>query len=93
MKRDWKAWAIAALIRAAKTFFQTFASFITVGVAFFEIDWGKAASVAAVAGVYSLITSLGGLPEVKPPDNDYEDDVDTYDAALIKEIEKEQNDG
>ena len=71
MNRDWKKWALAALIRALKTFFQTFAGFITVGAMFHEIDWTKALSVALVAFIYSIVTSLGGLPEVenKPPDN------------------------
>ena len=64
MKRDWKKWALAALVRALKTFFQTFAGFITVGVVFTEVDWASALSVSAVAFVYSIVTSLGGLPEV-----------------------------
>lgn len=66
---DWKAWAKAALIRAVKTFFQTFAGFITVGALMSEVEWLKSLSVAAVAFIYSVVTSLGGLPEVeqKPP--------------------------
>lgn len=70
MKRDWKAWMLAALVRAAKTFFQTFAGFIAVGAAFSEVEWGKALSVAGVAFVLSMMTSLAGLPELekKPPD-------------------------
>lgn len=67
---DWKEWTKAALIRAIRTFFQTFAGYITVGVAFHEIDWKVALSVSGVAFVYSIMTALGGLPEVekKPPD-------------------------
>lgn len=64
MKRNWKKWALAALVRALKTFFQTFAGFITVGVVFTEVDWMSALSVSAVAFIYSIVTSLGGLPEV-----------------------------
>lgn len=66
MKRNWKQWALAALVRAIKTFFQTFAGFIAVGAALNEIEWGKAASVAGVAFILSVVTSLGGLPEVDP---------------------------
>lgn len=63
--QDWKEWALAALIRAIKTFFQTFAGFIVAGAAFHEIEWIKALSVSGVAFVLSIVTSMGGLPEVK----------------------------
>ena len=73
MKRDWKKWAIAALIRAVKTFAQTAVSMIAVGAAFSEIDWLRVLSVSGVAFVLSWLTSLAGLPEVPeaekvPPD-------------------------
>lgn len=64
MKRDWKKWAIAALIRAVKTFFQTFAGFIAVGAAMSEVPWIQALSVSGVSFVLSIVTSLAGLPEV-----------------------------
>ena len=69
MNWDWKKWALAALIRAVKTFAQTFASMIAVGAAWSEVDWLRALSVAGVAFVLSWLTSLAGLPEVekKPP--------------------------
>ena len=65
MKWNWKEWAVAALIRAVKTFAQTFVSMIAVGAAFSEIDWLRALSVSGVAFVLSMLTSLGGLPEVE----------------------------
>lgn len=65
MKRDWKKWLVAAGVRAIKTFGQVFAGSITVGLAIHEIPWGYAASVATVAAIYSLVTSLAGLPEVE----------------------------
>ena len=74
MKWNWKEWVIAALIRAIKTFAQTFVSMIAVGAAFSEIDWLRALSVSGVAFVLSMLTSLAGLPEVEkiteqqPPD-------------------------
>ena len=64
MERDWKAWAYRAGIRAIKTVCQVALSYITIGAAISEIDWKNLASVAIVAGVYSLITSLAGLPEL-----------------------------
>lgn len=65
MKWDWKEWAIAALIRAVKTFAQSFASCIAVGAALEEVQWLHALSVSGVAFVLSILTSLAGLPEVK----------------------------
>ena len=66
MKWDWKEWAVAALIRAVKTFAQCFAACIGTGmVTVQEVDWLRAASVSFVAFVLSWATSLGGLPEVK----------------------------
>lgn len=71
MAWDWKKWIVAALIRAVKTFAQTFAGCIAVGAAWQEVDWLRALSVSGVAFVLSILTSLGGLPEVpktEPPD-------------------------
>lgn len=58
-------WWKAAGVRAVKTFAQTAAGLFTVGMALNEVDWTYVASVAAVSAVYSLLTSLAGLPEVK----------------------------
>ena len=76
MKRDWKQWMIAALIRAIRTFAQTFVGFIAVGAALEEIQWLRALSVSGAAFVLSILTSLAtGLPEVpeqvekQPPDD------------------------
>ena len=60
-----KKWFAAAGIRALKTFAQTAASLITVGALLSEIDWAAVLSVAAVAAIYSLLTSVAGLPEIK----------------------------
>ena len=76
MKRNWKKWIVAALIRALRTFAQTFVGFVTVGAAFSEVEWLRALSVSGVACVLSILTSLAtGLPEVddepvtlEPPD-------------------------
>lgn len=62
---DFLKWLKAAGIRAIKTFAQTAASLITVGALVSEIQWGMVFSVAAVAAVYSLLTSIAGLPELE----------------------------
>ena len=70
---DLKKFLVAALIRAVRTFAQTFVSMIGVGAAFEEVEWLRALSVSGVAFVLSILTSLAtGLPEVekKPPDEE-----------------------
>ena len=76
MKWNWKEWTIAAMIRAVRTFAQTFAGCIAVGAALEEVQWLRALSVSGVAFVLSILTSLGGLPEVekKPPDEETEEE-------------------
>ena len=59
-------WMKAALIRAIKTVAQTADGMLSgsvVGV--LEADWVAVASVSAMAGVVSILTSLAGLPEVR----------------------------
>ena len=75
--RDWKKWALAALIRAVRTFAQTFVGFIAVGAALEEVQWLRALSVSGAAFVLSILTSLAtGLPEaevpalIEPPDSE-----------------------
>lgn len=75
MKRNWKQWIIAALVRAIRTFAQTFVGFIAVGAALEEIQWLRALSVSGAAFVLSILTSLAtGLPEVEdiPPNEEEE---------------------
>lgn len=64
-KAYWIKWIKAAGIRAIKTVAQTAVGMITVGAAVSEINWVYVASVSAVAGVASLLTSLAGIPEVE----------------------------
>lgn len=66
MNKDyWIKWAKAAGIRAVKTFAQAVVAGITVGVAINEINWKVLFSVAAVAMIASIFTSIAGLPEVE----------------------------
>lgn len=64
-KEYWTKWCKAALIRSVKTMAQTALSLFTVGLAVEEVAWLNVASVSLVAGIYSLITSIAGLPEVE----------------------------
>ena len=58
-------WLKAAAVRAVKTFAQTAGSMITVGAAVSDLDWRYITSVSTVALVYSVITSIAGIPEVE----------------------------
>ena len=65
MKWDWKEFLKRALIRAIRTFAQTFAAGMTIGALWTEIQWTTALSAAGVASVYSILMSIAtGLPEV-----------------------------
>lgn len=67
MKKLNFSWLRAAGIRAAKTMAQTALGMFTIGAACNEVNWVQVGSVAVVAGVYSLLTSVAtGLPEVQP---------------------------
>ena len=61
----WKQWFKAAGIRAVKTMAQTALSLFSVGQVFSEVPWQVIVSASVVAGVYSLLTSVAGLPEVE----------------------------
>lgn len=75
-------WVYAAVARAVKTVAQTALGMFTVGAAMSEIDWGYIMSVAAVSGIYSLLTSVAtDLPETI---TDGELKVDTTDPHADK---------
>lgn len=63
----YKEWAVAALTRAVKTAAQTGAALIGTGaVGFTDLDWAHIVSVAGVAFVLSILTSIAtDLPEVE----------------------------
>jgi len=62
--KNFKEWICAAGVRAIKTFAQTAASLITVGSFISDIEWSLVFSAATVAAIYSLLTSIAGLPEL-----------------------------
>ena len=61
MSRKW--WKCAG-IRALKTICQTAVATIGTAVVMSDVNWIAVASASALAGILSLLTSLGGLPEV-----------------------------
>ena len=62
---DTKKWWKAAGMRAVKTMAQTALSMLTVGQAVMDVNWVNVLSVTATAGIISILTSIGGVPEVK----------------------------
>ena len=68
-KEYWIRWAKAAIVRAIRTVCQTAVALIgTNAIGITEVNWVGVASGAALAGIVSLLTSLGGIPEVKMPE-------------------------
>ena len=61
---DTKKWLKAAGVRAVKTMAQTALSMLTVGQAVMEVNWINVLSVTVTAGIISILTSIGGIPEV-----------------------------
>ena len=60
-----KKWVKCAGVRAIKTVAQTAVGSIGASAVFSEVNWKIVVSSALLAGVVSLLTSIGGLPEVK----------------------------
>lgn len=60
-----KTWFKAALIRAIKTICQTAVATIGTSAYLAQVDWKVVISASVLAGLLSLLTSIGGLPEVE----------------------------
>ena len=60
-----KKWWKAAGVRALKTICQTAVATIGTATVLEEVNWLMILSASLLAGILSLLTSLGGLPELK----------------------------
>lgn len=65
MKENFKNWLKAAGVRAIKTVAQTAVATIGTAAMLDEVNWLAVGSAALLAGVLSMLTSIGGLPELK----------------------------
>lgn len=65
MLKNGKLWWKAALVRATKTVSQTAVATIGTSAMMAEVNWLMVGSASLLAGVLSLLTSIGGLPEVE----------------------------
>lgn len=69
MKKDWKKFIIAALIRALRTLAQTAVATIGTTALIEDVNWPVVASASVLAAILSILTSLAtGLPEVEEAD-------------------------
>ena len=68
-KCNWKCWVKCAGIRALKTVAQTAVATMGTSAVLAEVNWTLVASASALAGIMSLLTSLGGIPEVSKTDD------------------------
>ncbi len=63
MKSCTKIWMKAAAVRAIRTVAQAAAASIGTAAVIGDVNWIAVASSSVLAGVLSLLTSIGGLPE------------------------------
>lgn len=61
--KNWKIWLRAAGVRAIKTVAQTAVATIGTSAVMGQVNWMMVGSAALLAGILSLLTSVGGLPE------------------------------
>lgn len=59
------SWLRAAIIRAVRTIAQAALAGIGTALAMSEVNWKYVISTSTLAGIFSLLTSVAGLPEVK----------------------------
>lgn len=60
-----KKWLKCALIRAIRTMAQAMLAMISTSVVLSDVDWTMVVSATLLAGLLSILTSIGGLPEAK----------------------------
>lgn len=64
-KTNWKLWLKCAGVRAIKTVAQTAVATIGATVMISDVNWVAVVSASVLAGLLSMLTSIGGLPEIK----------------------------
>jgi len=63
---NWKKWAVAALIRAVRTFAEAMIAYIGTGaVVLGDVNWLAVLSAGAFGFVLAILLALTGLPEVE----------------------------
>ena len=60
-----KKWIKAALTRSVKTVAQSAVAMIGTAALISDVDWEMVVSASILSGILSILTSLGGIPEVK----------------------------
>lgn len=60
-----RTWWKAAGVRALKTTAQTAVATIGTTAVMSEVNWIMVTSASLLAGLLSLLTSIGGLPEIE----------------------------
>ena len=69
MRRDWKKWAGAALVRAVRTFAEAILAYIGTGaVVLGDVNWIAALSAGGFGFVTAILLALTGLPEAADED-------------------------
>lgn len=87
-----KLWIKAAGVRALKTMCQTAVALIGTGaIGLFDVDWKMVASASVLAGILSILTSIGDLPEVKMEEETLENKPELPDEYYEPEMKEESN--
>ena len=58
-------WIKCASVRAVKTMAQTAVAMIGTSAFISDVDWIMILSSSVLAGIVSILTSIGGIPEVE----------------------------
>ena len=66
MNTNWKKWAVAAVIRAVRTFAEAMIAYIGTGaVVLGDVNWLAALSAGTFGFVLAILLAMTGLPEVE----------------------------